>query len=164
MPTKHAFENEWSPISLAIQKGRDHGIPAYHEALNLCEARLGLAKGQKLTFDDLRTINDFSITDAEILEKLYMHPEDIDLLIGAMVEKPALGTVFGPTLSCLLSLQFANLRNSDRFWYENDIPPSSLNLEQLQAIRRTSLSGILCTASNLKRTQPKAFIQEDPYL
>jgi peroxidase len=86
------------------------------------------------------------------------------LIIGGLSEKPSLGTVFGPTLTCMLSIQFANLRISDRFWYENDLPPSSLSLDQLQAIRRVSLSGLLCAAQGISRSQPKAFIREDPYL
>lgn len=64
----------------------------------------------------------------------------------------------------MLAIQFANLRISDRFWYENDLPPSSLNLDQLQAIRRVSLSGLLCAAEGVSRAPPKAFIREDPYL
>lgn len=163
-PVDPEFNEHWTPIALAIQRGRDHGIPAYHKALNLCEARLGLADDEELTFDALEQYGGLSSAARRILESIYMNAEDVDLLAGALLEKPALGTVFGPTLSCLLSLQFATLRNSDRFWYENDIPPSSLNLEQLQAVRRVTLSGLLCTAGGLKRSQPKAFIKEDPYL
>lgn len=94
----------------------------------------------------------------------YRNPADIDLIIGGLSETPSAGSVFGPTLTCLLAIQFANLRISDRFWYENDLPPSSLSLEQLQAIRRVSLSGLLCQAHGVTRAQPKAFIREDPYL
>lgn len=86
------------------------------------------------------------------------------MIIGGLSETPSLGTVFGPTLTCMLAIQFANLRISDRFWYENDLPPSSLSLEQLQAVRRVSLSGLLCAANGVTRSQPKAFIREDPYL
>lgn len=48
--------------------------------------------------------------------------------------------------------------------YENDIPPSSLSLDQLQAVRRSSLAGLMCAAGVVTQTQPKAFIREDPYL
>lgn len=92
------------------------------------------------------------------------NPDDVDLLTGSLSETPQPGSVFGPTLSCLLATQFASLRNSDRFWYENDLPPSSLTLDQLQAVRRVSLSGLLCAAQGVGRSQPKAFIREDPYL
>lgn len=90
--------------------------------------------------------------------------EDIDLVAGALAEKPSRGAVFGPTLSCLLAIQFTSLRNSDRFWYENDLPPSSLSLPQLQAVRRVSLAGLMCEAKGVSRSQPKAFLREDPYL
>lgn len=163
-PTDPEFNEYWTPIALAIQRGRDHGIPAYHKALNLCESRLGLAPGESLTFDHLEKVGGLTSNARQLLEKMYLNAEDVDLLPAALLEKPALGTVFGPTLSCLLSIQFANLRNGDRFWYENDIPPSSLTLDQLQAVRRVSLAGLLCTSGGLHRSQPKAFIKEDPYL
>lgn len=164
LPVDREYNDDWTPISLAIQRGRDHGIPAYHEAVNLCEARLGLAQGEQVTFEDIQSVSGFSLESRRVLEGIYMNAADVDLIAGALLEKPALGTVFGPTLSCLLSLQFANLRNGDRFWYENDIPPSSLSLEQLQAVRRTSLSGLMCAAGVVTQSQPKAFIREDPYL
>ncbi|XP_037051362.1 uncharacterized protein LOC119085170 [Bradysia coprophila] len=164
LPVDREYNDDWTPIALAIQRGRDHGIPAYHQAVNLCEARLGLAQGQPISFDDIQSVSGFSPESRRTLEGIYMNAGDVDMIAGAMLEKPALGTVFGPTLSCLLSLQFANLRIGDRFWYENDIPPSSLSLEQLQAIRRSSLSGMMCAAGVVTKVQPKAFIREDPYL
>lgn len=162
-PNSNEFDQVWSPIALAIHRSRDHGIPAYHKALNLCETRLPNTNG-RVSFDDLELYAGLSNNSRRILQSIYQNAEDVDLLAGALLETPALGTIFGPTLSCLLSIQFDTLRNSDRFWYENDIPPSSLNLEQLKAIRRVTLSGLLCTASGLKRSQPKAFFKEDPYL
>ena len=32
----------------------------------------------------------------------------------------------------------------DRYWYENDIPPSSFTREQLNEIRKVSLAQIIC--------------------
>ncbi|XP_058122599.1 uncharacterized protein LOC131293497 [Anopheles ziemanni] len=163
IPEHTSFNDEWTPISLAIQRGRDHGVPAYHKAINLCEARFGKPFGVKLSFDDMQYFG-LSPSKREVLQKMYQDPEDIDLLIGGLMETPALGTVFGPTLTCLMAIQFANMRSSDRFWYENDLPPSSLTLPQLQAIRRVTLSGLLCETKDVQRAQPKAFIREDPYL
>lgn len=163
-PNSLEFNDRWSPIALAIHRSRDHGIPAYHKALNLCEARLPIFSDRNVSFDDLQTYGGIGADGRELLESIYQNAEDVDLLAGALLEKPALGTIFGSTFSCLLSIQFSALRNADRFWYENDIPPSSLSLDQLQAVRRVSFSGLLCTAGILKRAQPKAFIKEDPYL
>lgn len=164
MPVSREYTDSWTPISLAIQKGRDHGISVYHEALNLCEEQLRLQDNMTLTFEDLASVSSLDEVTIDTLKKIYMNASDIDLIVGALLEKPAMGTVFGPTLSCLFSIQFAKLRNSDRFWYENDIPPSSLTLKQLQAIRRSSLAGILCAAGGVRSSQPKAFIRQDSYL
>jgi peroxidase len=47
----------------------------------------------------------------------YRNPEDIELMIGGAMEKAATGAVVGPTLACILALQFANLKKSDRYIY-----------------------------------------------
>lgn len=70
IPVHETFDDEWTPLALAIQRGRDHGIPAYHKALNLCEARLGLAKDVKLSFDDIE-FTGVSKERREVLEKIY---------------------------------------------------------------------------------------------
>lgn len=51
----------------------------------------------------------------------------MDLLVGGLLEQPQIGSVLGPTLTCLLAHQFHTLRQSDRYWHENDIPPASFN-------------------------------------
>lgn len=86
-------------------------------------------------------------------------------MTGALLEGPVPGAIVGPTLQCMLQKQFALLRRSDRFWYENDLPPSSLTTEQLKEIRKITLAGLLCAnTDDFDRIQPKAFVQEDPYL
>ena len=66
--------------------------------------------------------------DAEtisLLETVYSHHEDIDLVVGGLAERPLSGAVVGPTFGCLLGQQFQILKKGDRFWYENNIPPSA---------------------------------------
>ena len=94
----------------------------------------------------------------------HRNAEDIDLLVGALLEEPAVGALFGPTITCLISLQFEQLKKSDRFWYENEIPPSSFSLHQLSSIRHSTLSGLLCDSKQVNHAQSKAFIREDNYL
>ncbi|XP_059616310.1 uncharacterized protein LOC132261488 [Phlebotomus argentipes] len=163
IPLEKSADKSWTEIALALQRGRDHGIPAYSDALNLCEARLATDREAGTSFDDFQSAG-IPESTAKALKNIYLNAADVDLLIGALSETPQPGSVFGPTLSCLLATQFASLRNSDRFWYENDLPPSSLSLDQLKAVRRVSLSGLLCAADGVSRSQPKAFIREDPYL
>ena len=52
--------------------------------------------------------------------------EDIDLFVGGLSERPLSGAVVGPTFGCLLGQQFQILKKGDRFWYENNIPPSAV--------------------------------------
>lgn len=60
--------------------------------------------------------------------EFFRTPGDIDLFSGALAEYPQEGAVVGPTFGCLLGIQFQKLKNGDRFWYENDLPPSSFTL------------------------------------
>lgn len=70
IPVHETFNDEWTPLALAIQRGRDHGIPAYHKALNLCEARLGLAKDTEPTFEDIEFVG-VSEDRRDVLENIY---------------------------------------------------------------------------------------------
>ena len=45
--------------------------------------------------------------------------------MGGLAEKPLSGAVVGPTFGCLLGQQFQIAKKADRFWYENNIPPSA---------------------------------------
>ena len=62
----------------------------------------------------------------------FQHVGDIDLFIGGLSERPLSGAVVGPTFGCLLGQQFQILKKGDRFWYENNIPPSALAKGELR--------------------------------
>ena len=49
------------------------------------------------------------------MAKLYASTDDIDLFSGLISEKPLRGAMVGPTLACLLGLQFRHLRQCDRW-------------------------------------------------
>ena len=57
--------------------------------------------------------------------------EDIDLYTGGLAEVPSKGAVVGPTFACLIGRQMFYYKSGDRYWYENDIPPSSFTKEQV---------------------------------
>lgn len=152
------LRDDWETAPLLLHMARDHGIADYTSWLRLCNP----TNATKITFQDLPNINE---KGKEILKNLYSTPEDIDLLTGAILENPTPGSLIGPTFNCLLRHQFSLLRRSDRFWYENDLPPSSLTTEQLQEIRKVTLAGLLCANTDgVDKIQPMAFVTEDPYL
>lgn len=100
-----------------IQHGRDHGIPGYTKWREFC----GLPAIQ--TFDQLKDVmnNDTIAT----LQSIYKTVADIDLFTGGLGETPKSGAAVGPTLGCLIGRQFHYLRRGDRYWFENELPPSS---------------------------------------
>lgn len=100
----------------------------------------------------------------KICSVIFRTAADVDLLTGVLLEDAAVGALFGPTTTCLLTLQFEQLKRTDRFWYENDLPPSSFTLEQLKSIRQTTLSGLLCASHQVTKAQSKAFIRKDNFL
>ena len=52
---------------------------------------------------------------ARRMADLYATPDDIDLFSGLISEKPLRGALVGPTLACLIGLQFRHLRQCDRW-------------------------------------------------
>lgn len=138
-------------MSLNIQRGRDHGLPAYNDVREFCGLR------RAVNFETLAT----EIQDSAfrmMLSKVYTHVDDIDLFVGGVSEDPADGAVVGPTFSCIIATTFRNLRTGDRLFYENR--ENGFNLEQLNEIRKLTLARIICSNSDsIDRIQPFVFLQ-----
>ncbi|EEC16694.1 peroxidase, putative [Ixodes scapularis] len=135
--------------SFNIQRGRDHGLPGYNrwrQFCNLTKASNFHDLRHEITSDDLR----------EKLERLYKTPDNIDTWVGAISEEPVPGSKVGPTLLCLLSGQFARVRDGDRLWYENK---GSFTKDQLNELRRASLARVLCdNGDNITRVTEDVFM------
>ena len=104
-------------IAAIIQTGRDHGLPTYTQVREYC----GLPAIN--TFNELNNTIEEDII--QLLRSVYRHQDDVDLVVGGLAERPLSGAVVGPTFGCLLGQQFQILKKGDRFWYENNIPPSA---------------------------------------
>lgn len=105
--TNHLFETSSKPygadlMSLNIQRGRDHGLPAYVQWREACGLTPIRNWGQLVSIMDDDTVGRLAIAYASV--------EDIDLFPGAMAEKPVIGGMVGPTFACILAQQFLNLR------------------------------------------------------
>ncbi|KAK3108240.1 hypothetical protein FSP39_003895 [Pinctada imbricata] len=98
--------------ALNIQRGRDHGLPAYVDWRVYCE----LDTEKLISFQELHLTHDQHAI--EQLGKAYANVRDIDLYAGAMSEQRLPNSYVGPTFSCLIGEQFEALKKGDRFWYE----------------------------------------------
>ncbi|XP_071089127.1 myeloperoxidase-like [Haliotis cracherodii] len=147
--------NSLDLAALNIQRGRDHGLPSYTKWRKYC---------------DLPTATPFSglactthtTTTANLLKKVYKHIDDIDLFPGALSEKPVPGGLLGPTFTCLLGKQFQALKEGDRFWFEENNAYVKFTPNQLNEIRKASLSRVVCDNTDTYKIQKNAFIKGSP--
>ncbi|XP_060521793.1 chorion peroxidase-like isoform X1 [Cylas formicarius] len=111
--TNHLFENTRvnftgvDLVALNIQRARDHGIPPYNDYRAYC------LNSRADTFDDL---SDTTAADAiEQLQQALESVDDIDFFPGGLTENQLPGGLVGPTFGCIIGLQFARLKQCDRF-------------------------------------------------
>jgi len=139
--TNHLFETKKPKsgldlVSLNIQRGRDHGISGYNKYREVCQ--LPRAK----QFLDLK--NEIRGEIISKLMKVYNHPDDIDLFTGLLAEKRLPGALTGPTLACIIGLQFKHIRKCDRYWYETSDSKIRFSEQQLQELRSSNLASLIC--------------------
>ncbi|XP_053698672.1 myeloperoxidase [Sabethes cyaneus] len=148
-------------VSLNIQRGRDHGLPAYPHWRRHC--RLPPVD----TWTQLAKAVDSN--SLKLMRQIYGEPENVDVYSGALSEPPVNGGIVGPLLTCLLGDQFVRLKQGDSFWYERRRGPQRFTNDQLQQIYKTRLSSIICRNSDAIGHSPvylmrKANIETNPVL
>ena len=136
--------------ALNIQRGRDHGIPPYLVVKNFCEKEYNISSPIKN-----------SNTSRRILD-IYGTMETVDLYVGALAEQSLPGSVLGATLACIIAETFVNLRDGDRFYFEN---PNVFTPEQLNEIlTNVSLSRVICdNGDNIDRVRQNAFLSTQSF-
>ena len=144
--TAHAVSLDLASIN--IQRGRDHAIPSYMSYRKFCN--LPTAE----SFEELHDI--FNSHVRSKLKELYGHVDNIDIWTGGILEDQIKGARVGPLFRCILIEQFKNLRDGDRFYFEN---PSVFKAEQLAEIRQTTLGRVMCdNGDNITRVTDNVFI------
>ncbi|XP_052739868.1 peroxidase-like [Bicyclus anynana] len=143
--------NPWGLDLLAmdIQRGRDHGIGSYNDFREIC----GLQRAK--CFQDLA--GEISQDRIGTLASLYECVDDVDLLVGAALERPLVGSALGPTLQCVVAEQFYRTRVGDRYFYDNSEMPHSFTPEQLKELKKASMARLICDNSGVRRVQRRAF-------
>ena len=95
-----------------IIRGRDHGLPGYNHYRKVC----GLPRACSWSSPPA----EISAADWQTLSTLYNHPNDIDLMVAGLAERPAFGGVVGKTFNCLIRRQFLRLKYGDRYGSRRD--------------------------------------------
>ncbi|XP_009073007.1 PREDICTED: lactoperoxidase-like, partial [Acanthisitta chloris] len=147
----HLFEQtEVMGLDLAamnMQRGRDHGLAGYNAWRGFC----GLSQPQ--TLEEYAEVLGNSKLAKKFMD-VYGTPDNIDLWIGAIAEPLIPGTRVGPLLACIIGTQFRNLRDGDRFWWEN---PGVFTPQQLEALRRITVSRVFCDNTRIRKVPKDVF-------
>ncbi|XP_060841527.1 peroxidase-like [Rhopalosiphum padi] len=140
-------------LSYDIQRGRDTGLPPYNKMRQLCG--LPIAK----SFDDLSDI--IPADDIYDLETLYSSVDDIDFIVGALLETPEDDALVGNTSRCIIGDFFYRSRVGDRFFYDTKGQSGQFSKNQLEIIKSINLNHIICTTSSVNNLQKNIFTKVD---
>ncbi|RWS08349.1 dual oxidase-like protein, partial [Dinothrombium tinctorium] len=143
--------------ALNIMRGRDNGLPDYNtvrkvfglKAVNWSEINSDLYKTQPEMFDSL-----YQMYGGKI--------DDIDLYVGGMLEsKPSEGRP-GALFRKIIKEQFERIRDSDRFWFENE-DNGIFSSEEIAEIKKIKFWDILVNATDIPShgVQKNVFVFRD---
>ncbi|XP_065709193.1 myeloperoxidase-like isoform X2 [Patagioenas fasciata] len=138
--------------ALNMQRCRDHGLPGYISWRQFCG--LSQPSGLKALAKVLRNHG-----LAKKFIQLYGTPKNIDIWIGALAEPFVAGGRVGPLMACLIGTQFRNVRDGDRFWWENK---GVFTPQQRSALAKISLSRIICDNTQISKV-PRHIFQANRY-
>ena len=90
------------------------------------------------------------------LLQTYGSLDTIDLWVGGLAEQRLPNALIGATFACIFANAFTNLRDGDRFYFQN---PGVFTSDQLNEISKASLSRVICDNSDgITQIQPSAFL------
>lgn len=131
--------------SINIARGRERGLADF----NTIRTSLGLSA--YTDFTELTGDEDL----ANVMENdLGYTINNIDPWVGMMVEKHMPDALFGETVMEIMHRQFLNLRDGDRYYYEND---PALTPEQKAEIKATRMRDIVMRNTNIPVVQENLF-------
>ena len=131
--------------AININRGRERGLP------DLNTVRKGLGLRPYAIFSE---INFSNINLSFNLLASYPNINSIDPWIGMLAERRLPGAIVGETLMEILTRQFTELRDGDRFYYMND---SVLSEEEKEMINKTTLNKILMRNTEIDLMQDNVF-------
>ncbi|OWK14126.1 LPO, partial [Cervus elaphus hippelaphus] len=108
---------------------------------------------QPKTLKGLQAVLKNEILAKKLLD-LYKTPDNIDIWIGGNAEPMVDRGRVGPLLACLLGRQFQQIRDGDRFWWEN---PGVFTEKQRDSLQKVSFSRLVCDNTHITKVPLHAF-------
>ncbi|XP_048222490.1 myeloperoxidase [Perognathus longimembris pacificus] len=139
--------------ALNMQRSRDHGLPGYNAWRRFC----GLP--QPGNVGELATVLK-NLGLARKLMEQYGTPNNIDIWMGGVAEPLEPNGRVGKLLACLIGTQFRNLRDGDRFWWQN---AGVFSTRQRQALARISLPRIICDNTGITTVSKNNIFMSNSY-
>ena len=130
--------------SVNINRGRERGLPDY----NSIREDFGLTK-----------VNSFSEINsnpsvANTLENLYGSVDDIDAWVGMLSEERMGNSLFGELVLAIMTQQFRDIRDGDRYYFEND---PNLTADEIAEIKSTRLYDVIMRNTDVSVMQSNVF-------
>ena len=154
-------------LAVDIFRGRNNGLPSYHELRKKFYNVKGLPAGDNNIYQacgankndpnpdaiacfDLITSNH---TLALALQSIYGKVNNIDGLVGLLSENRYPGAVFSRTTAGIIAKEYQTKRDGDPWWYE-----AILTDDELSAVKSVRLSTILSSVYNLTGLPDNVFV------
>lgn len=135
-------------VSLNIQRGRERGVADY----NSLRISFGLPPVEN--FSD---INSDPLLSQSLGFVYGGDVDNIDAWVGIVSEGHMEGSMFGETAMTIIGHQFENLRDGDRYYYENDLV---LTQEEKAWIKQTRLADVIRRNTSINNIQDQIFFAE----
>ena len=102
-------------LSRNIARGRDHGLPGYAQFYASFGPQTDLNRFMECWNDRPESFDEI---EWDLLKQIYIHPKDIDLFVGGLLEKRLSGGgVLGHMFGFVVAEQFRRLKDGDRFFF-----------------------------------------------
>lgn len=136
--------------AIDIVRGDDHGVGS----LNL--VREGLNLSTYTSFDQFGSKNHIDSATLAALKDVYDNDiNKLDTEVGGLMEKKVKGSMLGETFTILNVMQFENIRDGDKYWYENQFKGEP---DLLAAIKHTTLADIIQRSTGIDYVYHDAFL------
>ena len=130
--------------AINLQRGRDLGLGT------LNETRVALGLTPYASFADITS----DAETAAALEAAYGDVNKVELWIGGLAENHVAGGMVGQTFGVIIAEQFQDLRDGDRYWYQNQ----GFDPATMREIESMTLSSVILKNTDTEHMQSDAFV------